>query len=207
MIGLMGKKIGMTQFFDENGVVTPVTVIRIEPNIVVGQRTKEKHGYNAVILGSTLAKKNRLKKPYAGQFPKGIEPLKKLHEFKDFNYECKIGDKIGVEMFENIKFVDISGRTKGKGYQGVIKRHGFKGGSKTHGSKFHREGGSTGQAACPSRVVKGTKMPGRMGNTKSTMQNLRVVKVDKEKEVMLVNGAVPGAPNNMVVVTCAFKKG
>ncbi len=206
MLGLMGKKIGMTQIFDESGVSIPVTVIKIESNIVVGQRTKDKHGYDAVVLGAFNVKKNKLKKPIAGQFKQGVEPHKFLREFRDFNHECKIGDKLGVELFENINFVDVKGATKGKGYQGVMKRHGFKGGAKTHGSKFHRAGGSTGQAAWPSKVMKGTKMAGRMGNTKNTIQNLRIVRIDKEKEVMLINGAVPGAPNNTVIITSAFKK-
>ncbi|MEJ2663179.1 MAG: 50S ribosomal protein L3 [Spirochaetia bacterium] len=206
MIGLMGKKIGMTQVFDEDGSLIPVTVIQIMPNLVVGQRTKEKHGYSATILGAFTAKKKKLLKPVAGQFAKDMEPVKLLREFRDFSHECKIGDKLGVEIFENIRFVDVIGNSKGKGYQGVMRRHGFGGGTKTHGSKFHRAGGSTGQAAWPSKVLKGTKMAGRMGNTKKTMQNLRVIKVDKEKEILLVNGAVPGAPNNTVIVTDAFKK-
>jgi large subunit ribosomal protein L3 len=207
MRGLMGKKIGMTQVFDENGILVPVTVIKIEPNLVVGQRTKEKHGYEAVILGAFAAKKNRVKKPVAGQFAKGTEPKKLLREFRNFGHECKVGDTLGVELFEKVRFVDVLGNTKGKGYQGVMRRHGFHGGAKSHGSKFHRAGGSTGQAAWPSRVLKGTKMAGRMGNTRATAQNIRVVKVDKDKEVLLVNGAVPGAPNNTVIVTSACKKG
>lgn len=206
MLGLVGKKIGMTQVFDESGLLIPVTVIKVEPNIVVGQRTKERHGYDAVVLGTFNVKKNKLKKPIAGQFAKGIEPVKVLREFRDFDHECKIGDKLGVELFEKISFVDVKGATKGKGYQGVMKRHGFAGGVKTHGSKFHRAGGSTGQAAWPSKVLKGTKMAGRMGNSGHTIQNLKVIRIDKEKEVMLINGAVPGAPNNTVVITRAFKK-
>ncbi|MBN1799085.1 MAG: 50S ribosomal protein L3 [Spirochaetales bacterium] len=206
MLGLLGKKIGMTQIFDENGVLIPVTVVKVEPNVVVGQRTKEKHGYDAVVLGAFKVKANKLKKPIAGQFVKGVDSVKILREFRDFEHECKIGDKLGVELFEKIRFVDVKGTTKGKGYQGVMKRHGFAGGVKSHGSKFHRAGGSTGQAAWPSKVLKGTKMAGRMGNAGHTMQNLRIVKIDKEKEVMLVNGAVPGAPNNLVIITRAFKK-
>jgi large subunit ribosomal protein L3 len=206
MLGLVGKKIGMTQIFDESGVLIPVTLIKVPTNVVVGQRTKEKNGYDAVVLGVFNVKKNKLKKPIAGQFKEGVDPQKKLCEFRDFDHECKIGDKLGVELFENIRFVDVKGRTKGKGYQGVMKRHGFGGGAKSHGSKFHRAGGSTGQAAWPSKVLKGTKMAGRMGNARHTIQNLRIVKIDKEKEVMLVSGAVPGAPHNTVIITRAFKK-
>lgn len=206
MLGVLGKKIGMTQVFDENGILTPVTVVRVEPNVVVGQRKKDKHGYDAVIMGSIPLKKKRLKKPYAGQFPKGIEPVKYLFELKNFEIQNKIGDTVGVEIFEGIRFVDVKGITKGKGYQGVMKRHGFRGGKKSHGSKFHRAGGSTGQAASPSKVVKGTKMAGRMGSTQKTVQNLRIIRIDKEKGVLLLKGSLPGTPNSVLIINRAKKK-
>ncbi len=172
MIGLIGRKVGMTQVFDETGVLTPVTVIRIEPNVVVGERTEEKNGYQAVVLGAFDLKKNRVRKPVAGQFPEGIPVKRYLTEMKDFGQECKVGDAFGVELFEEYSFVDISGKSKGKGFQGVIKRHNFGGGRKTHGSKFHRANGSTGQSSYPSKVLRGTKMAGRMGYDSTTVQNL-----------------------------------
>ncbi len=206
MLALIGRKIGMTQVFDDRGILTPVTVVEIEPNVVVGQRTEERDGYNAIILGALPIKKKRVKKPYAGQFPEGIAPTRYLMEVRDFDGDVKIGDKLGVDLFENVKFVDVQGTTKGKGYQGVMKRHGFGGGRKTHGSKFHRAGGSTGQAAWPSKVLKGTKMAGRMGGVKATVQNLTVVRVDKERNLLLVKGAVPGRNKAKVVVMKSKKK-
>ncbi len=206
MLALIGKKIGMTQVFDEKGVLTPVTVVEIEPNVVVGQRTEEKNGYSAVILGALPIKKNRVTKPYAGQFPEGVEPTRHLMEVRDFDGDVRVGDKLGVELFEGVRFVDVQGTTKGKGYQGVMKRHGFGGGRKTHGSKFHRAGGSTGQAAWPSKVLKGTKMAGRMGGVKATVQNLVVVRVDKERNILLIKGAVPGRNKAKVVVMKSKKK-
>jgi large subunit ribosomal protein L3 len=206
MLGLIGKKVGMTQVFDEKGVLTPVTVIQIEGNIVVGERTVEKNGYSACVLGAVDAKKNRVTKPYAGQFGDVCEPKKHLVEMKGFEKEVAVGDVLGVDMFKDIAFVDVVGTSKGKGFQGAIKRHGFSGGRATHGSKFHRGLGGTSMAATPSRVFKGTKMPGRMGDAKTTVQNLRVVKVDEEKNVLMVKGAVPGPRQSVVIVKKANKK-
>ncbi len=207
MLGLLGRKIGMTQVFDDTGRLIPVTVIRVEPNIVVGQRTPEKDGYSAVILGAEEAKPQRLTKPVRGQFEKaGVKPQQKIVEIPDFDQECAVGDSLGVDLFADVGFVDVIGTTKGKGYQGVMKRHGFGGGRKTHGSKFHRTNGSTGMAAWPSKVIKGTKMPGRMGGGRSTVQNLRVVRVDADKQMLLVKGAIPGARNNLVLISSAKKR-
>jgi large subunit ribosomal protein L3 len=206
MIGLIGKKVGMTQVFDEQGVLTPVTVIQFEPNVVVRNRTEDKDGYDAVVLGSFDMKESRATKPYQGQFVDTITPKKILHEIRDFDKECNVGDTLGLELFEGISYVDISGQTKGKGYQGVMKRHGFGGGRKTHGSKFHRANGSTGMAAYPSKVMRGTKMAGRMGFERHTAQNLQVVKLDPEKNVLLVRGSVPGRRDGVVVVKRAKKK-
>ncbi len=206
MIGLIGKKVGMTQVFDETGLLTAVTVIQIDDNTVVSQRTEERDGYEAVVLGIGEMKAKRATKPYAGQFSEGIAPQKKLMEFRDFEKEYAVGDTFGVELFEGHGFVDVTSESKGKGYQGVMKRHGFTGGRKTHGSKFHRGLGSTGMAATPSKIHKGTKMPGRMGNKKTTVQNLKVVKIDPEKKVLLVSGSVPGERNGMVIVRSAKKK-
>lgn len=206
MKGLIGKKVGMTQVFDEAGVLTPVTLIKFEPNIVVAERTAEKNGYSAVVLGSVKSKENRLKKPVAGQFKEGVEQKRVLKELRDFDVDCSVGDSFGITLLKETRYVDIIGTTKGKGYQGVMRRHGFSGGRKTHGSKFHRTGGSTGMAASPSRVLKGTKMAGRMGGVRNTVQNLRVVKIDEEKQIMLVKGAVPGRNNTVLLVTDAKKK-
>ena len=205
MIGLIGTKIGMTQVFDERGELTPVTVIKITDNVVVGTRTLERDGYDACVLGSGEAAEKHTTKPYAGQF-KGMAPQKHLREFRNFDQDYEIGDFFGIDVFDEYRYVDVIGSSKGKGYQGVMKRHGFGGGGASHGSKFHRAPGSTGMAAWPSKVHKGTKMPGRMGNAKTTVQNLRVVDVDKENRLLLVGGAVPGKNKGVVVVRAAKKK-
>lgn len=204
MLGLIGRKVGMSQFFDEQGRQTPVTVIEIEPNTVVGERTPEKHGYSAVLLGYGVRKKNRVNKPYSGQFSEGIEPARILKEVRDYEGQVTLGDKIGLEAFEGVHFVDVQGVTKGKGYQGVMKRHGFGGGPRTHGSLVHRELGSTGIAS--GKMFRGTKMPGRMGFDRSTVQNLRVMKVDPEQGVLLVKGAVPGRRGGTLFVAKAKKR-
>ncbi len=206
MIGLIGKKAGMTQVFDEDGTLTPVTVIQIEPNVVVANRTVEKDGYDAVVLGSVEMKSSHVTKPYAGQFKEDIAPKKHVMEIRDFEKECNVGDSFGVEIIEGLTFVDVIGTSKGKGFQGVMKRHNFSGGRATHGSKFHRANGSTGMAAYPSKVIKGTKMAGRMGGERKTVQNLEVVRVDAEKNIVLVKGAVPGTKNSIVLVRKAKKK-
>jgi len=205
MIGLIGTKVGMTQVFDENGQLTPVSVIKVEPNIVVGARTPERDGYEAVIIGSIDMKKSRVTKPYAGQFAEGTAPKKFLHEIRGFGKDCSVGDSFGVELLEGIFYVDVVGVTKGKGFQGVMKRHGFGGGRSTHGSKFHRANGSTGQNTYPGKVMKGTKMAGRMGQDRQTVQNLKVVRLDAEKNVVLVKGAIPGAKEGMVIIQAATK--
>ncbi len=167
MLALIGTKIGMTQLFSDDGTRVPVSVIRVEPNVVVQQRTAEKNGYSAMVLGAGVMKKTRVTKPYAGQFPQGVDPRRYLLEFKDFGKEAKIGDTVGVEIFEGVRFVDVQSATKGKGFQGVMRRHGFQGGPGAHGSKFHREMGSVGTGAFR-KIIKGSKMPGRMGNVKLT---------------------------------------
>ena len=205
MLALIGRKIGMTQLFNDEGMRIPLSVIKVEPNVVVRERTEEKHGYQAMVLGADALKKSRVRKPYAGQFPEGTSPTRYLLEFKDFEKECKVGDSLGVEIFEGVKFVDVRGTTKGKGFQGVVRRHGFQGGPGAHGSKFHREMGSVGTGAFR-KIVKGSKMPGRMGNVRLTVQNLRLFRVDKERGLLLVTGAVPGRRGAAVVVSSASKK-
>ncbi len=205
MLGLIGKKVGMTQVFDERGVLTPVTVIKIEDNIVVADRDEEKNGYNAKVIGSIDIKDKHVTKPYKGQFGE-LTPKRYIKEIRDFDSEVSVGDMMGVSLFKDFTHVDIEGTSKGKGYQGVMKRHGFGGGRSTHGSKFHRGLGGTGMAATPSRVQKGSKMPGRMGGVRTSVQNLRIVKIDEEKQVLMVKGAVPGPRDGMVIVKKAKKK-
>jgi large subunit ribosomal protein L3 len=204
MLGLIGTKVGMTQVFDAQGTQTPVTVIQVDANTVVGQRTPDRDGYSAVVIGYGTMKNSRVRKPYGGQFPDSIAPTKILKEVKDFERECKVGDSLGVEAFEGIAFVDVQGISKGKGFQGAMKRHGFGGGPKTHGSLVHREIGSGGVAS--GKSFKGARMPGRMGGNTTRTQNLRVVKVDPEKGVLLVKGTVPGRRGGHLFVTKARKK-
>ncbi len=206
MIGLIGKKIGMTQVFDEKGILTAVSVIKVDDNYVVAERVPERDGYSACLLGSVEMKESRVSKPYAGQFKNGVKPQKYLYEIRDFDVDFEVGQKFGVELFADAFHVDVIGTSKGKGYQGVIKRHGFGGGRKSHGSKFHRAPGSTGMAAWPSKVQKGKRMPGRMGGVQRTVQNLTVVNVDEENQLLLVAGAIPGRRNGTVYVTSAKKK-
>lgn len=206
MKGLIAKKVGMTQVFDENGNLVPVTVIQVEPNTVVATKTEKKCGYNAVVLGLTDMKENKAKKVYAKQFPEGISPKRQLKEFRDFDGEVKIGDQIGVELFDKIRFVDVTATSKGKGFQGVMKRWGFHGGRATHGSKFHREAGGTGCCTTPGHCLKNVKMPGHMGFDRVTVQNLKIVKVDPELKVLMVRGAVPGTRNCTLIVKAAVKK-
>ena len=193
MLGLIGKKVGMTQVFDEKGRLTPVTVIKIEGNVVVAEKTEDKNGYKAAVLGSGDMKASRATKPYAGQFDG--DPKATLME-----------DVLGVDLFKDVRFVDVTGTSKGKGYQGGMKRHGFGGGRKTHGSKFHRDLGGTAMSSTPSRTFKGKKMAGHMGFERVTVQNLRVVRVDENLQVLMVKGAIPGPAASVVVVKKAVKK-
>jgi large subunit ribosomal protein L3 len=206
MLGLLARKVGMTQVYDEAGNMIPVTVMRVDPNIVIAQKTEEKDGYNAVVVGLDEMKKSHVTKPYAGQFPEGIAPKKKLKEMRDFEKEVAVGDSLGVELLEGVRYVDVSGVSKGKGFQGVMKRYGFAGGPGAHGSKFHREPGSTGQNTYPARTFKNKKMPGRMGREKVTVLSLRLVKVDAEKQLLLIKGSVPGVNKGIVLVRAAVKR-
>lgn len=206
MNGLIAKKVGMTQVFDESGNMIPVTVIQIEPNVVVRAKTKEKDGYDAVVLGVDALKENKVSKPYKGQFAENVKARRTLREFRDFEKEVKIGDELGIEIFDGTRFLDVTAMSKGKGFQGVMKRWGFHGGRATHGSKFHREGGGTGQSTTPGHTFKNTKMPGRMGFKKVTVQNLQIVRSDADLKVILVRGAVPGKKNCTLIVKSAVKK-
>lgn len=206
MNGLIAKKVGMTQVFDESGNMIPVTVIQIEPNVVVRAKTKEKDGYDAVVLGVDALKENKVSKPYKGQFAENVKARRTLREFRDFEKEVKVGDELGIEIFDGTRFLDVTAMSKGKGFQGVMKRWGFHGGRATHGSKFHREGGGTGQSTTPGHTFKNTKMPGRMGFKKVTVQNLQIVRSDADLKVILVRGAVPGKKNCTLIVKSAVKK-
>ena len=206
MKGLIAKKVGMTQVFDESGNLIPVTVIRIDPNTVIATRTKERNGYDAVVLGIDDVKESRVTKAYKNQFAENIAPKRTLKEFRDFEKEVKVGDQIGMELFDGIRFLDITSTSKGKGFQGVMKRWGFHGGRASHGSKFHREAGGTGQSTTPGHTFKNIKMPGRMGSKKVTIQNLQIVKTDADLKVIMVRGAVPGNKDCTLIVKSAVKK-
>ena len=206
MKGLIAKKVGMTQVFDSNGELTPVTVIHVEPNTVVATKTKEANGYDAVVLGLEDVKDSKINKAYKGQFPENVSPKRHLKEFREFEQEVKVGDQIGLELFESTSYLDVTATSKGKGFQGVMKRWGFHGGRATHGSKFHREAGGTGNCTTPGHSLKNVKMPGRMGFDRVTVQNLKIVKIDPELKVIMVSGAVPGVKDCTLIIKSAVKK-
>ncbi|MDY6079113.1 MAG: 50S ribosomal protein L3 [Ezakiella sp.] len=208
MKGIMGKKLGMTQIFGETGELVAVTVIEATPNVVIQKKTVDKEGYDAVQLGFEPIREKLANKPKKGHFEKaGAKPMRFLREFKDDSFqELELGSEVKVDIFEEGSFVDITGISKGKGTQGVVKRHGFQRGRETHGSKFHRMPGGLSAGTYPGRVFKGKRMEGRMGNEKVTVQNLEIVRVDADKNLLLVKGAVPGARNGMVLVKAALKK-
>lgn len=202
---IYGKKIGMTQIFAENDTVVPVTVILAEPNKVCQVKTAETDGYEAVQMGFGAIKPKKVNKPMAGHFAKqGTEPVRYLREVRVENAsEYKVGDLQTVAAFAEVKKVDVTGTSKGKGFAGVMKRHGFGGGPGYHGSHFHRAPGSIGQCATPSRVFKGVRMPGHMGCDTVTVKNLELVRIDEEQNLILVKGAVPGGKNALVRVRMA----
>src|SRR5210317_1748930 len=203
MSGLIGKKVGMTSIFDANGKNIPFIVIEAGPCVVTQVRTEEVDGYNALQLGFDDKAEKRANKAEKGHFKKaGTSPKRKIVEFRDFEGEFKLGDTIGVDLFQEGEFVDVVGTSKGKGFQGVVKRHGFAGvGQSTHGQHNRlRAPGSIGAASYPARVFKGLKMAGQMGNEKVKVQNLRVLKVVPEKNLIVVKGCVPGHKNSYVIV-------
>ena len=209
MVGLIGEKIGMTQFFLENGNVVPVSIIKIDNNIIVDKKTLERDGYDSLVLGYKDISEKRLNSPEKGFFSKNsVAPKKYLKEFRvSDNDTYKNGDELTLESLKDVKFVDITGVSKGKGFQGVVKRYGFGGGRKTHGSKFHREPGSTGQNTYPGRCFKNRKMPGRMGRENVTVQNLVIMKIDSLNKIIFVKGAVPGKNNGILYIKKSIKKG
>jgi large subunit ribosomal protein L3 len=202
MSGLIGKKIGMTSIYDENGKNIPCTVIEAGPCVVTQVRTKEVDGYEAVQLGFDDKAEKQSNKALDGHFKKaGTSAKRRVVEFIGFEEEYKLGDEIFVDHFQEGEFVDISGTSKGKGFQGVVKRHGFAGSERTHGQQsMNRAPGSVGAASYPARVFKGMKMAGRKGGSKVTVQNLRVLKVVRDKNLLVVKGAVPGHKNSYVII-------
>ena len=208
-LGLVGRKVGMTRVFDEQGASVPVTVLEMTANRVTQVKTKDTDGYEAVQVAFGTKKANRVNKAEAGHFAKaGVEAGAGLIEFAIEAGELKAGDVIEVSMFEAGQLVDITGTSKGKGFAGTIKRHNFDSQRTSHGnSRSHRVPGSIGQAQDPGRVFKGQRMAGQYGNTKSTVQNLVVVRVDAERNLLLVKGAVPGSINSDVVVRPSVKAG
>jgi large subunit ribosomal protein L3 len=202
MSGLIGKKIGMTSIYDENGKNVPCTVIEAGPCVVTQVRTKEADGYEALQLGFDDKAEKQSNKALNGHFKKaGTTAKRRVVEFQGFEQDFKLGDQILVDQFEEGEFVDVTGTSKGKGFQGVVKRHGFAGSERTHGQQsMHRAPGSVGAASYPARVFKGMKMGGRMGGDNITVQNLRVLKVVKDKNLLVVKGAVPGHKNSYVII-------
>ena len=203
MSGLIGKKIGMTSIFDESGKNLPCTVIEAGPCIVTQVKSKERDGYDSVQLGFVDKSDKHVNNAELGHYKKAkTVPKKNLSEFKGFEEELKIGDKLTVDHFEEGEYVDVSGLSKGRGFQGVVKRHGFAGvGQATHGQHNRlRAPGSIGAASYPARVFKGMKMAGRMGNEKITIQNLKVLKVVSEKNLLVLKGSIPGHKNSIVVI-------
>ncbi len=202
MSGLIGKKIGMTSLYDENGKNLPCTVIQAGPCVITQVRTEEVDGYNALQLGFDDKKDKRTSKAAQGHFKKaGTIAKQKVVEFQGFEGEYKLGDAITVELFEEGEFVDVSGISKGKGFQGVVKRHGFRGSTRTHGQQsMLRAPGSVGAASYPARVFKDMRMPGRTGGNKVKVQNLKVLKLDTEKNLIIVKGCVPGHKNAYVTI-------
>ncbi len=205
--GIIGKKVGMTQLFDADGSVHPATVLKAGPCVVAQVKTVDADGYEAVQLGLVEAKPAKENKPTAGHFKKaGVPPTRVRREvtLKAGDDPMKAGDQVSVAIFADGERVDVIGTSRGKGFQGVMKRHNFRGGAASHGSMFHRAPGSIGASSYPSRVVKGMRMGGHMGADRVTTRNLKVLRVDAENNLLLVEGAVPGGPNAIVVIRKAI---
>ena len=203
MSGIIGKKVGMTSFYDDNGKNIPCTIIEAGPCVITQIKSTDKDGYNALQLGFEDQKESRVNKPKMGHFKKAnVSPKKKLVEFRDFDGEFTLGDSITVEIFEEGEYVDVVGTSKGKGFQGVVKRYNFRGvGDATHGQHNRmRAPGSIGAASYPARVFKGMRMAGQMGNNRVKETNLQVMKVFPDKNLLVVKGAVPGAKNSYVII-------
>ncbi|MEA1796039.1 50S ribosomal protein L3 [Rhodococcus erythropolis] len=208
--GILGTKLGMTQVFDENNRVVPVTVVKAGPNVVTQIRTEERDGYSAVQLAFGAIDPRKVNKPTSGQFAKaGVTPRRHVVEFRVADTsDYEVGQELTAEVFEDGAYVDVTGTSKGKGFAGTMKRHGFKGQGASHGTQaVHRRPGSIGGCATPGRVFKGMRMSGRMGSDRITTQNLSVHKVDAENGLLLIKGAIPGRKGGLVIVKSAVKGG
>jgi large subunit ribosomal protein L3 len=207
MLGLLGKKLGQTSVYDARGVLVPVTVVLAGPNRVIQTKTVESDGYNAVQLGFDDQKEHRVTKPLLGHFKKfGAAAVKRVREFRDFTLQVKPGDIVGPSIFAQGDFVDAIGVTKGRGFEGVMKRHNFRGGDASHGAKgWRRRSGAIGQRLFPGTVMRGMKMPGHMGQVRRTAQNLQIIQVREAENLLLIKGAVPGSNNDYVVIREAKK--
>ncbi|EXJ23821.1 LSU ribosomal protein L3p (L3e) [Alkalibacterium sp. AK22] len=205
--GILGKKVGMTQIFSESGEMLPVTVVEVKPNVVLQVKTVETDGYNAVQLGIEDKREVLSNKPAQGHVKKAnTAPKRFIREFRDAELgDVEVGNEVLVDTFAEGDIVDVTGTSKGKGFQGVIKRHGQSRGPETHGSRYHRRPGSMGMATHPARVFKGKKLAGRMGGDQVTVQNLEIVRVDTERNVLLIKGNVPGSKKSLVQIKTAEK--
>ena len=201
-LGVIGKKVGMTQIFDENGLAIPVTVIKVDETVVTQVKTEETDGYNAIQVGTVAAKEKHLTKAELGHFKKnGLNNYRHLQEFRvDNPQDYKVGDKIELSILDNVEKVDVTGKSIGKGFQGTVKRWNFGRGPMGHGSKNHREPGSIGAGTTPSRVIKGKRMAGNMGNERVTITKLKLVKVDAANNLILIKGSVPGCEGRLVTI-------
>jgi len=201
-LGLLGKKLGQTRVYNEQGVLVPVTVVQAGPNRVIQCKTFESDGYKAVQLGFDDQKEHRLAKPLLGHLKKfNAAPVKRIKEFRDFSREVKPGDVVGATLFNKGDFIDAIGVTKGRGFEGVVKRHHFAGGDSTHGAKgWHRRSGAIGQRLFPGTVMRGMRMPGHMGQVRRTTQNLEIIQVREADNLLLIKGAIPGANGDYVVI-------
>ena len=204
--GIIGRKVGMTQLFTENGKVVPVTVLEAGPCVVVMKKTVETDGYNAIQLGFDDIREKLVTKPLKGHFDKANVAYKRVLKEFDLDEALNVGDIIKADTFAAGDKVDVTGTSKGKGYQGAIKRHGYHIGPKAHGSGYHRHQGSMGANTDPSRVMKGKGMPGHMGSEQVTVQNLDIVKVDAENNLIAIKGAIPGPNGGLVIVRTAIKQ-
>jgi large subunit ribosomal protein L3 len=202
MLGLLGKKLGQTRVYDEKGVAVHVTVVQAGPNRVIQCKTVDSDGYKAVQLGFDDQKEHRISKPLLGHLKKfSAQPVKRIKEFRNFTKEVKPGDVIGATLFAKGDFIDAIGYTKGRGFEGVVARHSFRGGDSTHGSKgWHRRSGAIGQRLFPGTVMRGTRMPGHMGQVRRTTQNLEVIQVLEADNLLLIKGSIPGSKGDYIVI-------
>lgn len=208
MIGLIGKKLGQTRIYTEDGTAVHVTAVQAGPNRVLQCKTEENDGYSAVQLGFDDQKESRLSKPVIGHINKNnAAPVKRIKEFRDYSIDVKPGDVLNVDVFDEGDWIDVIGVTKGQGFQGVVRRYNFGGGRKTHGQKgFYRKPGAISGGSTPGWVIKGTKLPGHMGQRSRTVQNLKVVRILAEDNILLISGAIPGAKGDYIVIREAKKK-